>query len=187
MIMRDMIRYMRSKEELRMENLGAIIEAILFVSGEPMNVSVLAHALDLTVSELDEQLNALRDEYIAQGHGLRLNRFGGSVQLTTCADAAPYIQRVLQPPTKQSLSNSAMETLSVVAYRQPVTKGEIEAVRGVKCDYSVQSLISKGLIEEAGRRETLGRPVEYRTTEKFLMHLGIESLDQLPALELSKE
>ncbi len=169
------------------QKLHGIIEAILFVSGEPMNVSVLAHALNLTVSELNVGLDALRDEYISQQRGLRLQRFGDSVQLTACAEAAAYIQRVLQPPTKQSLSSSAMETLSVVAYRQPVTKGEIEAVRGVKCDYAVQSLLNKGLIEEAGRRETLGRPVEYRTTEKFLMHLGIESLDELPALELKQE
>lgn len=167
--------------------LRGVIEAILFVSGEPMNVSVLAHALNLTVSELNVGLDALRDEYASQQRGLRLHRFGDSVQLSACSEYAPYIQRVLQPPTRQSLSSSAMETLSVVAYRQPVTKGEIEAVRGVKCDYAVQSLINKGLIEEAGRRETLGRPLEYRTTEKFLAHLGIESLDELPALKMTQE
>lgn len=172
---------MTENKELR----GAI-EAILFVAGEPMNVGVLAHALNLTVSELDEELNVLRDEYAAQQRGFRLQRFGESVQMTACGEYAPYIQRVLQPPTKQALSNSAMETLSIVAYRQPVTKGEIEAVRGVKSDYAVQSLLSKGLIEEAGRRETLGRPVEYRTTEKLLEHLGISSLDELPALDIPK-
>ncbi len=172
---------------MKNKKLRGIIEAILFVAGEPMNVSVLAHALDLTVSELEQQLALLRDEYVSAQRGIRLQRFGESVQLAACAEYAPYIQRVLQPPTKQSLSASAMETLSVVAYRQPVTKGEIEAVRGVKCDYAVQSLLQKGLIEEAGRRETLGRPIEYRTTEKFLAHLGIESLDQLPKMELFKE
>ncbi|MEF9973603.1 MAG: SMC-Scp complex subunit ScpB, partial [Clostridia bacterium] len=88
--------------------------------------------------------------------------------------------RLLQPIQQQSLSQAAMETLSIIAYRQPVTKSDIEKVRGVKCDYSVQSLVGKGLIEEVGRRETLGRPILYATTDAFLRHFGIETLDQLP-------
>ena len=166
------------------KNLPAIIEAILFVSGEPVNVADLAHALNMTVSELEPSLNALRDEYDRGGRGLRLNRFGMSVQLSTRAEFAPYIEKLLQPVQKQSLSQAMMETLSIIAYRQPVTKAEIEAVRGVKCDYSVQSLMNKGLINEVGRRETLGRPIEYGTTEAFLSHFGIESLDDLPVLDI---
>jgi len=166
------------------KKLKAVIEAILFVAGEPIKTDTLAHALDLTVSELSPVLDSLRDEYDLDGRGLRLNRFGESVQLATRPDYAPFIERVLQPVQKQSLSQAAMETLSIVAYRQPVTKGEIEAIRGVKCDYSIQSLLAKGLIEEAGRRETLGRPVLYRTAEKFLIHFGIESLAELPEVNL---
>ena len=85
------------------------------------------------------------------------------------------------------LSQAVLETLSIVAYRQPVTKGDIEAIRGVKCDYSVQSLLNKGFIEEAGRRETLGRPILYRTTDAFLKHFGLESLEQLPEVGLPPE
>ncbi len=166
------------------KKLKSVIEAILFVAGEPIKVDTLAHALELTVSELSPVLDSLRDEYDLDERGLRLNRFGESVQLSTRPDYAPFIERVLQPVQKQSLSQAAKETLSIVAYRQPVTKSEIEAIRGVKCDYSIQSLLAKGLIEEAGRRETLGRPVLYRTAEKFLMHFGIESLAELPAVEL---
>ena len=99
------------------------------------------------------------------------------------AEYAPYVERLLQPVQQQSLSQAAMETLSVIAYRQPVTKADIEKVRGVKCDYSVQSLLNKGLIQEQGRRETLGRPILYGTTDAFLRHFGIESLDQLPPQE----
>ncbi|MEF9896453.1 MAG: SMC-Scp complex subunit ScpB, partial [Clostridia bacterium] len=95
-------------------------------------------------------------------------------------DYAPYVERLLQPIQQQSLSQAAMETLSIIAYRQPVTKSDIEKVRGVKCDYSVQSLVNKGLIEEVGRRETLGRPILYATTDAFLRHFGIETLAQLP-------
>ena len=171
---------------MEQKKLNCIIEAILFVAGEPVNLTDLAHALDLTVSELVQALDSLKEEYDRDARGLRLNRFGESVQLSTRPEYAPYIERLLQPVQKQSLSQAAMETLSIVAYRQPVTKTEIESVRGVKCDYSVQSLLNKGLIEEAGRRETLGRPILYATTEKFLQHFGIESLNELPDLDLKQ-
>ena len=169
---------------MEQKKLSCIIEAILFVAGEPVTLTDLAHALDLTVSELIPALDQLKDEYDLDRRGLRLNRFGESVQLSIRPDYAPYIERLLQPVQKQSLSQAAMETLSIVAYRQPVTKTEIEAVRGVKCDYSVTSLLNKGLIEEAGRRESLGRPIQYATTEKFLQHFGIESLNELPELDI---
>ena len=164
--------------------LPCAIEAILFVAGEPVSIADLAHALDMTVAEISPVLDALRDEYDRNARGLRLNRFGQSVQLATRPDYAPQIERLLQPVQKQSLSQAAMETLSIIAYRQPVTKSEIEAVRGVKCDYSVTSLMNKGLIEEVGRRESLGRPILYGTTETFLSHFGIETLDDLPQLDI---
>ena len=166
------------------KKLPCAIEAILFVAGEPVNVSELAHALDMTVAELNPVLDELKDAYDRDVRGLRLNRFGMSVQLATRPDYAPYIERLLQPVQKQSLTQAAMETLSIIAYRQPITKTEIEAVRGVKCDYSVTSLMNKGLIQEVGRRETLGRPILYGTTEQFLSHFGIETLDDLPVLEI---
>ncbi len=166
------------------QKLSGVVEAILYVAGEPVAVSDLAHALDLTTSEMDEVLMALRDHYDLEMRGLRLNRYGGTVQLSIRPDYAGYVEKLLQPVTQQSLSQAALETLSVIAYRQPVTKGDIEAVRGVKCDYSVQSLMNKGLIAEIGRRETLGRPFLYGTTDEFLKHFGIGSLDELPPQEM---
>lgn len=160
--------------------LTGIIEAILFVSGEPVQVSDIAHSLDMTALELEGAIQRLKDDYDLERRGLRLNRFGGSIQLSIRPEYAPYIELLLQPVQKQSLSQAALETLSIVAYHQPVTKQDIEAVRGVKCDYSVQSLVNKGLIHEAGRKETLGRPILYETTEAFLRHFGIESLSDLP-------
>ena len=121
------------------------------------------------------------------GKELRLKQqyffISASVQLAIRPEYAPFVERLLQPVQKQPLSQAAMETLSVIAYRQPVTKAEIEAIRGVKCDYSVQSLSDKGLIREAGRKEALGRPILYATTEEFLRHFGIESLEELPKLK----
>ena len=167
-----------------MENLSAIIEAILFVSGDPVRTDALAHAMNLTVSELNEALAALGDHLALENRGIQLNRSGETVFLSICPRYAPQVEAFLQPLQKQPLSQAVLETLSIVAYRQPVTKGDIEAVRGVKCDYSVQSLLNKGFIEECGRRETLGRPILYATTDKFLQHFGMETLADLPSVDL---
>ena len=111
-----------------------------------------------------------------------LKRFGDKVQLATRPLYAGDIVRLLQPVQQQSLSQAAMETLAVVAYKQPVTRAEVEQIRGVKCDYSLQSLMIKGMIQEAGRKDTIGRPILYATTDLFLSHFGISSLDDLPPL-----
>lgn len=163
-----------------------IIEAILFVAGEPVHADDMLKALDVTAPELEAALKQLGDEYDYQMRGLSLKRFGRHVQLATRADYAPYVERMLQPVQKQSLSQAAMETLAIVAYKQPVTKAEIEAVRGVKCDYSVQSLVNKGLILDAGRKDMPGRPILYATTDAFLSHFGISSLDELPPIALKR-
>ena len=166
-----------------MENLSAVIEAILFVSGDPVRVDALAHAMNLTVSELDDALAALTDHLALENRGIQLNRSGDTVFLSICPKYAAQVEAFLQPLQKQPLSQAVLETLSIIAYRQPVTKGDIEQVRGVKCDYSVQSLLTKGFIEECGRRETLGRPILYGTTDKFLQHFGMETLADLPSIE----
>lgn len=160
--------------------LAHVIEAILFVAGEPVDRSEMRRALEVSEDELDQAVDALDSDYSFHRRGICLKRFGNHLQLSTRAEYAPYVERLLQPIQKQSLSQSAMETLAVVAYRQPVTRLEIEAVRGVKCDYSVQSLVNKGLIEPVGRKETLGRPMLYGTTDKFLSHFGLTALTDLP-------
>ncbi len=162
--------------------LMAVIEAILFVAGEPVQLADLQKALEVSPLELNAAVNALESDYDFNRRGIRLKRFGEHIQLATRAEYAPYVERLLQPVQKQSLSQAAMETLAVVAYRQPVTKAEVEAVRGVKCDYSVQSLVHKGLIGEVGRKEAVGRPILYGTTDAFLSHFGIASLADLPQL-----
>jgi segregation and condensation protein B len=160
----------------------AVIEAILFVAGEPVLLNDLQKALDLSPLELSMAVDALESDYDFNRRGIRLKRFGEHIQLATRAEYAPYVEKLLQPVQKQSLSQAAMETLAVVAYRQPVTKAEVEAIRGVKCDYSVQSLAHKGLICEVGRKEALGRPILYGTTDAFLGHFGIATLNDLPRL-----
>ena len=161
--------------------LFAAIEAMLFVSGEPIMIPDMARALEIAPFQLEEALDRMAGVMTAQKRGLKLNRFGEHIQLTTAAEMKPYIEKLLQPVQKQSLSQSALETLAIIAYRQPVTKLEMEQIRGVKCDYSVQSLIAKGLITEVGRRDAVGRPILYGTTDTFLSHFGLRTLEELPA------
>ena len=163
-----------------MSDLSKILEAILFVAGEPLQIAALANALEVTELEVSAAADELASDYDYHRRGICLKRFGSHIQLSTRADYAPQIEKLLQPIQKQSLSQAALETLAVVAYKQPVTRLDIEAVRGVKCDYSVQSLVNKGLIEEVGRKEALGRPILYGTTDAFLSHFGLASLEDLP-------
>ena len=175
-----------TKPKLDLKERVGIVEAILFVTGNAVEKKEICRAMELTEGELEETLDALESGYDFDRRGLRLLRFGAHVQLATRPDYAPYVEKLLQPVQKQSLSQAVMETLAVIAYRQPVTKAEIEQVRGVKCDYSVQSLAAKGLIQEVGRRETLGRPILYGTTDAFLRHFGISSLGELPEIDFTK-
>ena len=158
------------------------IEAILFVAGEAVSVKDLARALQIGEKEIRNAVSALRDEYDYEQRGFLLKRFGDNIQLATRPLYAGDVVRLLQPVQQQSLSQAAMETLAVVAYKQPVTRAEVEQIRGVKCDYSLQSLINKGLIREAGRKDTIGRPILYGTTDEFLSHFGLEGLDGLPPM-----
>lgn len=163
-------------------NLAGRIEAILFVAGEAVRVEDLSKALDVPIREVEDALIHLRDEYDFNQRGFSLKRYGHQVQLATRALYSQDVVRLLQPVQKQSLSQAAMETLAVVAYRQPVTRAEVEQIRGVKCDYSLQSLMNKELIAEVGRKEALGRPILYGTTDNFLAHFGISSLKELPPM-----
>jgi len=169
-----------------MENLAAVVEAILFVAGDPVRVEDLAHAMNLTASEMNDALNALADHLTLENRGIQLNRSGETVFLSIRPAFAPQVDAFLQPLQKRPLSQAVLETLSIIAYRQPCTRGDIESIRGVKCDYSVQSLLTKGFIEECGVRETLGRPTLYKTTDAFLKHFGMETLDDLPDIDLQE-
>ena len=186
--MTDFERNIEVEEELLEENeevqgtLSGRIEAILFVGGEPVRIEDLAKALNVTVRAVENEVVKLRDEYDFHQRGFTLKRFGHQVQLATRALYATDVVHLLQPVQKQSLTQAAMETLAVVAYKQPVTRAEVEQVRGVKCDYSIQSLVNKELIMEVGRKDTLGRPILYGTTENFLAHFGLTTLEDLPPM-----
>ena len=168
-------------------NLKGRIEAILFVAGEAVPIKELARALQTGEKDVREAIEGLKDEYDYEQRGFMIKKFGDHVQLATRPLYSGDVVRLLQPVQQQSLSQAAMETLAVVAYKQPVTRAEVEQVRGVKCDYSLQSLINKGLIKETGRKDTIGRPILFGTTDEFLSHFGLEGLDSLPPLPEKEE
>jgi segregation and condensation protein B len=163
-------------------DLPAALEALLFVSAEPVTSSQISAALDLSISEVEEGLNQLDGEL--HSRGLRLQRHGGRVQLTTAPEMAESIERFLGLEATSHLSRAALETLAIVAYQQPVTRPQIEAVRGVSSDGVMKSLLGKGLVQEVGRTEGPGRPILYGVTPDFLQNFGINSLVDLPPLNL---
>ena len=157
------------------------VEAVLFASGEPVAVQALIEMLGVTAPEFEPVLQGLALRY-DEDRGVRLMRFDDSLQLCTRPQYMDLIEKVLQPVRKQTLTQAALETLAVVAYRQPVTRMEIEQIRGVQCDRAVATLLHHGLIAEVGRKESIGRPILYGTTEKFLQHFALTSLEAQPRL-----
>jgi segregation and condensation protein B len=163
-------------------DIPAELEALLFVSAEPVSLSQLAAALELTTSAVEEGLQQLDGEL--HSRGLRIQRHNGRFQLTAAPEMAEVIDRFLGLEATSRLSRAALETLAIAAYQQPVTRPQIEAVRGVSSDGVMKSLLSKGLIQEVGRAEGVGRPILYGTTVDFLQHFGLNTLAELPPLNL---
>jgi len=161
--------------------LDARVEALLFVAAEPPTVAQLARALEVPAEAIEEALRTLADRL--RERGLRLQRQGDRVQLVTAPEAAEDVRRFLGLSGGPRLSTAALETLAIIAYRQPITRAEIEAIRGVNCDGVLRTLLARGLIEEVGRAEGPGRPILYGTTMLFLQHFGLRSLADLPPLD----
>ena len=160
----------------------AVLEAVLFAHADPVGADKLAAALEWPESLVREGLAALQARYRQPGSGLTLLRLGDHWQLATKNEYGDYVRRTLETKRAAPLSQAALETLTVIAYNQPVSRAFIEQVRGVDSSSSVASLLEKGLIEEAGRLDLPGRPVSFRTTDHFLRVFGLSSLDGLPPI-----
>jgi len=162
----------------------SIIEGLLFAAGdEGLDARELAEVLELDWRVVEELVEEMREEYDASNRGVRIVTVAGSYQLTTNPDHAPYFARLAQVPSRGTLSQAALETLAIIAYRQPITRVEIEEIRGVKSDRALQTLLAKELIQEAGRADAVGRPILYETTKQFLQYFGLSSLSDLPDAE----
>lgn len=164
-------------------DLQRAIEAILFAAGERVETSRLAMTLDADPADVEAAIIALADELAFNRRGIRIIRLEDGFQMVSSGEMADYITKALETRKPPKLSSSQLETLTIVAYYQPATKAMIEQIRGVDSSYSVGALLNKKLIEEAGRLNVPGRPIQYRTTPDFLRTFGISSLADLPAIE----
>jgi segregation and condensation protein B len=169
------------KDDHKPLDLAARVESVLFVADEPVSAHRLAQVLEVTPSRIERALDELASRY--DGRGLRLQRVDGDVQLTTAPEAAPFVERFLGLEARVHLSQAALEALAIVAYRQPITRPEIEGIRGVGSDSVLRTLLKAGLIDRLGRADDVGRPFLYGTTPEFLQHFGLQSLDELPELD----
>jgi segregation and condensation protein B len=178
-------------EQTQQETQSAIriataIESLLFVSGRPLDRAELRKLLGIDDVSLTNGLQVLADDLESQKRGIRLQRLGEQVQLVTAPENAHYIAALLGLPMTAKLTTAAMETLAVIAYRQPITRSQIEAVRGVNSDRALASLVQHGLVAEVGRAQTVGRPALFATTPEFLQQFGLTSLEQLPRAEMTE-
>lgn len=172
------------KEVSRKEPIKAIIEALLFVSGEPLSLRDIAVNLEITPKYTEEILGEMMLDYEVTNRGIKLIVLNGAYQLVTKNEYSDYIQKLLKKNRRQSLSQASLESLAIIAYKQPITRVDIDEIRGVKSDSAIQKLIERELIAEVGRLEVPGRPILYGTTDEFLRQFGLSGLDELPSLDL---
>lgn len=167
---------------MEIEKLQGVIEAILFTMGDSVELNKIAVAIEHDEDTTRKLIHNMMDKYEADDRGVRIIELDNAFQMCTKKEAYEYLIRIAKQPKRYVLTDVLLETLSIIAYRQPVTKLEIEKIRGVKSDHAVNKLVEYGLVEEKGRMEAPGRPLLFGTTEEFLRKFSVQSLDELPSL-----
>ena len=168
---------------MEFEQLQRAIEAILFAAGEPVEAGRMALALESDLRDVTQAADKLADRYAYERRGVRIIRLESAYQMVSSGEMADYITKALETRKPPKLSSSQLETLTIIAYYQPATKAMVEQIRGVDSAYSVAALLNKKLIEEAGRLNVPGRPIQYKTTPDFLRTFGLSSLEELPPID----
>lgn len=172
--------------EMTISKMEAVIEAVLFTMGESVETAKLAVAIEQDVPTTRKLIRNMMDKYNNEDRGIKIIELEDSFQMCTKAEYYEQLIKVASQPKRHVLSEAALETLSIVAYKQPVTRLEIEQIRGVKCDYAVNKLIEYNLIQELGRLDAPGRPILFGTTEEFLRSFGLASVEDLPVISQDK-
>lgn len=172
------------KELSRKSNIKSAIESMLFVSGEPLSLKDLSNNLEVKDKVVEEIIKEMMTEYEDQSRGIRLISINGAYQLVTKSENSDFVQKLLKKNKRHSLSQASIESLAIIAYKQPITRIDIDEIRGVKSESAIQKLVEKGLIQDIGRLEVPGRPILYGTTDEFLRQFGLETLKELPSLDL---
>ena len=168
--------------ENREKNKG-ILEAILFTMGESVSEERLALVMEMETEEIHALLVEMQKDYQIESRGITLIELEDAWQICTKMETYDYVRKLVSQPKKRSLTDVMLETLSIIAYKQPVTKQEIEAIRGVKSDFAVNKLVEYKLVKELGRKDTIGRPIVFGTTEEFLRCFGVSSIEELPDID----
>lgn len=168
---------------MKLNELEAVIEAVLFVSGEAVSLAVIADAIGMDKATTKAIIKALADKYSDEKRGIHIVELDGAYQMCTAAHCFDYIRSIYKSTKRQGLTQSLLETLAIIAYKQPVTKGQIEEVRGVNADHAVNKLVERGLVCEVGRQDAPGRPILFGTTKEFLRYFGFTSTKELPQLD----
>lgn len=171
------------------EEIKSIIESLLFAWGEPLSLNEISSILNVKKTEAIELITEMSEEFkVDEKRGIFIQQFGDTYQLTTKKENFDYIQKLMQEVTvNRSLSNAALETLSIIAYKQPVTRVEIDIIRGVKSSHIVKSLQEKSLVKEVGKLDRPGKPTLYATTSEFLKHFGLKTIDELPKIQIEED
>ena len=172
--------------KLKIKQMEGIIEAILFTMGDSVEVGKIARALEQDEATTRKVIHKLMDKYAAEDRGIRIIELDGAYQMCTKTEMYEYLIRVASQPKKHVLTDVLLETLSIIAYKQPVTRQEIEAIRGVSCVHAINRLVEYNLITEVGRLDAVGRPILFGTTEDFLRCFGVSSMDELPSITPDK-
>ncbi len=165
------------------EQYKAVIEAILFLKEEPVRAEKLAAILEIPPEEVRGLIEELQQELVLQRRGLRIFEIAGGYRMGSAPELAPYLEKAFGEEESGSLSQAALETLAIIAYKQPLTRVEIEAVRGVRCEHILDNLLKRKLVRISGRKEGPGRPLIYKTTPDFLKYFGLKDLGDLPPLD----
>lgn len=168
----------------RKSDIKSAIESMLFVSGEPLALRELSNNLELKEKNVEEILNEMANEYEDKSRGIRLISINGAYQLVTKSENSDFVQKLLKKNKKHSLSQASIESLAIIAYKQPITRIDIDEIRGVKSESAIARLIERGLIKDIGRLEVPGRPILYGTTDEFLRQFGLKTIKELPSLDL---
>lgn len=170
-------------EIMEIKKLQGVIEAILFTMGESVELSRIAAAIEHDEDTTRKMIYNMMDTYEAEDRGIRIIELDNAFQMCTKKEMYEYLIRIAKQPKRYVLTDVLLETLSIIAYKQPVTKLEIEKIRGVKSDHAVNKLVEYGLVEEAGRLDAPGRPILFGTTEEFLRRFSVQSLEELPTMD----
>lgn len=172
---------------MRLSELEAVVESLLFISGEAVPLTAIAQTIEMDKATAKAIIHTLADKYEEERRGIRIVELNGSYQMCTAAECFEYIRNMYKSPNRQGLTQALLETLAIIAYKQPITRAQIEEIRGVSAEHAVSKLVEKKLVCEVGRMDTPGKPIMFGTTNEFLRYFGFKSINELPPLGESTE